>query len=258
MGGRVWSDREEKHFWRVAVAQSAKRAGADLARYEKSWDQLAKEMLVALGTDARREYSGTMLFEHYFQNIESQRRSPNAAIYVFEYLKKLGPNRQPATVSSRYSDSVSRRGRRRAVSTPIVRTLTSKAPPVNYEMSRQKLHPGPFVHGNSTMPAPSPTPVNPSMYYPPSGYVPMPLSDVRSEVREQVLAGPSSVPIPAQTPYPSPATRQDDADESLFVEDNDSDATYDAGGDMYGVEYMDGDNLVHKGKGKDVASQTQT
>ncbi|KAI0388749.1 hypothetical protein F5Y17DRAFT_470210 [Xylariaceae sp. FL0594] len=100
MGGKVWSEPEERHFWHVAVAQSPKRAGVDLARAEKSWDDLAKEMQVAMGTMARRQYSGTMLFEHYFQNIESQRRSPNAGIYVREYLaKKRLPDRDPYTTT---------------------------------------------------------------------------------------------------------------------------------------------------------------
>ncbi|KAI1824170.1 hypothetical protein F4861DRAFT_539343 [Xylaria intraflava] len=88
MGGKVWSEAEERHFWRVAISQSPKRAGIDLAKSEKPWEQLAKEMQNAMGDEARRQYSGTMLFEHYFQNIESQRRSPNAALFVREYLAR--------------------------------------------------------------------------------------------------------------------------------------------------------------------------
>jgi hypothetical protein len=61
MGGKVWSELEERHFWRVAVSQSPKRAGIDIAKAEKSWDQLGKEMQNAMGSDARRRYSGTML-----------------------------------------------------------------------------------------------------------------------------------------------------------------------------------------------------
>ncbi|KAI1087536.1 hypothetical protein F5B19DRAFT_497274 [Rostrohypoxylon terebratum] len=96
MVGRVWSDFEERYFWRTAVAYSSKRAGIDRANHEKTWDQLAIDMyrFMERHNHVRRQYTSTMLFEHYFQNIEGERRSPNAAMYVNEYLRKLGPNRQ--------------------------------------------------------------------------------------------------------------------------------------------------------------------
>ncbi|RYP76699.1 hypothetical protein DL771_001621 [Monosporascus sp. 5C6A] len=97
MGGKTWSEKEEQHFWRVIIAYSAKRAGVDRAKPEKSWDFLAQEMQRAMGSDARRDYTGTMLFEHYFQNIESGRKSPNAAIYVREYLLKLDSTSRPSS-----------------------------------------------------------------------------------------------------------------------------------------------------------------
>ncbi|RYP68370.1 hypothetical protein DL769_005524 [Monosporascus sp. CRB-8-3] len=109
MGGKTWSEKEEQHFWRVIIAHSAKRAGVDRAKPEKSWDLLAQEMQRAMGSEARRDYTGTMLFvaavreinqnsavEHYFQNIESGRKSPNAAIYVREYRLKLDSTSRPA------------------------------------------------------------------------------------------------------------------------------------------------------------------
>ncbi|RYO92567.1 hypothetical protein DL766_002352 [Monosporascus sp. MC13-8B] len=96
MGGKTWSEKEEQHFWRVTIAYSAKRAGVDRAKPEKSWDLLAQEMQRAMGSEARRDYTGTMLFEHYFQNIESGRKSPNAAIYVREYQLKLDSTSRPA------------------------------------------------------------------------------------------------------------------------------------------------------------------
>ncbi|KAH8166672.1 hypothetical protein CIB48_g1575 [Xylaria polymorpha] len=80
MGGKIWSEAEERYFWRVAVSQSPKRVGIDLAKREKSWDRLAAEMQHAMGDSARRRYTGVMLFEHFFQNTEIQRRSPNAHI----------------------------------------------------------------------------------------------------------------------------------------------------------------------------------
>ncbi|KAI8633254.1 hypothetical protein F5Y19DRAFT_471523 [Xylariaceae sp. FL1651] len=101
MGGKVWSVAEERHFWLVAVSHSPKRAGIDLAKSEKSWERLSKEMQKAMGDEARRRYSGTMLFEHYFQNIESQRRSPNAAFFVREYLRKRDRTRHTVDVHDR-------------------------------------------------------------------------------------------------------------------------------------------------------------
>ncbi|KAI1214714.1 uncharacterized protein F4807DRAFT_455165 [Annulohypoxylon truncatum] len=96
MVGKVWSDLEERYFWRTAVAHSSKRAGIDKANPEKTWDQLAYEMHRAMERlgQVRRKYTSTMLFEHYFQNIEGERRSPNAAAYVNEYLRKVGPERE--------------------------------------------------------------------------------------------------------------------------------------------------------------------
>ncbi|KAI0490427.1 hypothetical protein F4859DRAFT_520244 [Xylaria cf. heliscus] len=88
MGGRVWTKAEERYFWHVVVIQSPKRVGTDLENEEKSWDQLATEMQDAMGDKARREYTGTMLFEHFFQNSERKITSPNGCAYVQEYLMK--------------------------------------------------------------------------------------------------------------------------------------------------------------------------
>lgn len=61
MGGKTWSEKEEEYFWRVVVASSAKRVGTDLAKPEKSWDLLAREMQRSMGSQARRDYTPTML-----------------------------------------------------------------------------------------------------------------------------------------------------------------------------------------------------
>ncbi|ORY71310.1 uncharacterized protein BCR38DRAFT_328326, partial [Pseudomassariella vexata] len=90
MGGKVWSEKEERYFWRVAMSVGPKRAGVDRAKPERSWNDLAADMQRAMGEDSRREYSGVLMFEHYFQNIETRRRSPNAAQYVREYEIKAG------------------------------------------------------------------------------------------------------------------------------------------------------------------------
>lgn len=64
MGGKIWSEAEERYFWRVAVSQSPKRVGIDLAKREKSWDRLAAEMQHAMGDSARRRYTGVMLCKY--------------------------------------------------------------------------------------------------------------------------------------------------------------------------------------------------
>ncbi|KAI0119248.1 hypothetical protein F4814DRAFT_458593 [Daldinia grandis] len=96
MTGKFWSPAEEKYFWKTVVAHSVKRAPVDLSNDEKTWEELAVDMQKAMehqGT-ARRWYTGSVLFEHYFQNVEGDRRSPNATPYVVEYMKKLGPFRR--------------------------------------------------------------------------------------------------------------------------------------------------------------------
>ncbi|KAI1658921.1 hypothetical protein F4813DRAFT_395320 [Daldinia decipiens] len=92
MTGKFWSPAEEKYFWKTVVAHSVKRAPVDLSNDEKTWEELAVDMQKAMehqGT-ARRWYTGSVLFEHYFQNVEGDRRSPNATPFVVEYMKKLG------------------------------------------------------------------------------------------------------------------------------------------------------------------------
>ncbi|KAF7523640.1 hypothetical protein G7054_g11694 [Neopestalotiopsis clavispora] len=91
MGGKLWSDPEERYFWRVIIPQSVKRViPTSLNQPPKSWPDLAAEMNTAMGNEARRRYTGTMLFEHYFQNIDLERVSPNAGRYVRKFLKTSG------------------------------------------------------------------------------------------------------------------------------------------------------------------------
>lgn len=61
MGGKVWSNDEESYFWHTVVTHSPKRVGVDLAKPEKSWDQLADEMRTHMGEPARRNYNGSIL-----------------------------------------------------------------------------------------------------------------------------------------------------------------------------------------------------
>ncbi|WQF79620.1 hypothetical protein CDEST_04634 [Colletotrichum destructivum] len=84
MGGKVWSVDEERVFWRVIVPQSQKRIGNGPA-HVKNWEQLAPLMQSIMGIKAKRTYTHLGLFEHFFQNIEKSRVSPNAGIFVREY-----------------------------------------------------------------------------------------------------------------------------------------------------------------------------
>ncbi|KAI0143332.1 hypothetical protein BJ166DRAFT_597240 [Pestalotiopsis sp. NC0098] len=99
MTGKVWSEKEERYFWKVVIPRSPKRILVKDKKETKvehglavglSWDELAAEMNEALKEDARREYKGAALFEHYFLNIEQQFVSPNAGRYVYRYLKAAG------------------------------------------------------------------------------------------------------------------------------------------------------------------------
>lgn len=63
MGGKVWTEKEEKMFWLNIVPQSPKRAGADKVNPEKSWKDLALEMQARLANNAQRKYTALMLCE---------------------------------------------------------------------------------------------------------------------------------------------------------------------------------------------------
>lgn len=66
MGGKVWSEAEEKYFWRTAMSFSPKRAGIDRSKPEMSWPQLATQMQAAMGGEARRQYTETMMCKSGF------------------------------------------------------------------------------------------------------------------------------------------------------------------------------------------------
>ncbi|KZL88055.1 yhr100cp-like protein [Colletotrichum incanum] len=88
MGGKVWSAEEERVFWRVIVPQSQKRIGTGPAQ-TKNWEDLAPLMQSIMGIDAKRTYTHLGLFEHFFQNVEKTRVSPNAGVFVREYRQAI-------------------------------------------------------------------------------------------------------------------------------------------------------------------------
>ncbi|KAI0408018.1 hypothetical protein F4802DRAFT_594465 [Xylaria palmicola] len=85
MGGKIWSRSEEEYFWERVVGQSDKNLHA---LPSKSWDRLADEMQMDMGSEARRQYRGSMLLEHFYQNADNNRFSPNARGFVEEYLER--------------------------------------------------------------------------------------------------------------------------------------------------------------------------
>ncbi|KAI1505667.1 hypothetical protein F5X99DRAFT_215187 [Biscogniauxia marginata] len=198
MVGKVWSDREEKYFWRTAVANSPKRAGIDRAKAEKSWDQLAKDMQRAMGEHARRDYTGTMLFEHYFQNIESQRKSPHAVVYVYEYLKKLGPHRQPPDIGklSRYMSGSS--SRKDGIAETTSTAGCSDAAPVDAVAAATNAAAG-AIRG-------------------PGGPVSTPVPDFNAPIVIRTISRNTGT-LPGTGVFSTNSGRHDD--ESLFVEDDD-------------------------------------
>ncbi|KAI1390808.1 uncharacterized protein F4822DRAFT_426655 [Hypoxylon trugodes] len=120
MVGRLWTAPEEKYFWKKVVPHSSKRVGIDRVNKPKEWEELAHQMQrdMDLQGTSQRTYTGTMLFEHYFQNIDAGRPSPSGVYYVNEYLDKLGPDREyvnPRTNRRRRKEAI--RGKARAVST---------------------------------------------------------------------------------------------------------------------------------------------
>ncbi|GJC81813.1 hypothetical protein ColLi_04651 [Colletotrichum liriopes] len=88
MGGKVWSAEEERVFWRFIVPRSQKRIGTGPAQ-TKNWEELAPLMQSIMGIDAKRNYTHLGLFEHFFQNVEKTRVSPNAGVFVREYRQAI-------------------------------------------------------------------------------------------------------------------------------------------------------------------------
>ncbi|KAF7558046.1 hypothetical protein G7046_g5896 [Stylonectria norvegica] len=85
MGGKVWSEEEERVFWEVIVPQSPNAANpADRAL---SWKQCCVIMQETMGAAARREYTHTMLYEHHYQNFKPGPKSPKANRFLQKYLR---------------------------------------------------------------------------------------------------------------------------------------------------------------------------
>ncbi|KAJ4136181.1 hypothetical protein NW768_003789 [Fusarium equiseti] len=85
MGGKTWSKEEERLFWEVIVPRSPVAAYPD-PKNSLNWAQLAEWMNELAGDKRRREYTHTMLYEHYYQNNRPGHKSPKAQEFVEKYL----------------------------------------------------------------------------------------------------------------------------------------------------------------------------
>ncbi|KAM0258803.1 hypothetical protein ACHAQJ_003645 [Trichoderma viride] len=97
MGGKTWSKQEERFFWRTIVPQSPKAVKPSDRVHD--WRVCAEIMQQKMGVNARRKYSKLMLFEHYFQNVQTGHRSPCAREFVVEHKRALGESRKIEMVS---------------------------------------------------------------------------------------------------------------------------------------------------------------
>ncbi|KAL1903127.1 hypothetical protein Sste5346_000411 [Sporothrix stenoceras] len=87
MGGKVWSEEEERVFWTEIIPSSKK--GNLFTRPNNDthgWEALRQVMQRRMGNLARRNYTALMLYEHFFQNCVLERFSPNAARFVRAYI----------------------------------------------------------------------------------------------------------------------------------------------------------------------------
>ncbi|KAM0348015.1 hypothetical protein ACHAPU_004518 [Fusarium lateritium] len=88
MGGKVWSEEEERIFWEDVIPRSTVAANppADPTVQPLSWPDCAKWMNETAGDKPRRVYTSTMLYEHHYQNIKPGAKSPKAVRFVQKYL----------------------------------------------------------------------------------------------------------------------------------------------------------------------------
>lgn len=104
MVGKTWSQDEERFFWHVIIPRSPKSVNP--AGRISDWEECAKIMRQEMGEKPRRNYTKLMLceclsrcaampalthtVEHYFQNVHTGHKSPNAGKFVNAHKRELG------------------------------------------------------------------------------------------------------------------------------------------------------------------------
>ncbi|KAL6701012.1 hypothetical protein J3F84DRAFT_137221 [Trichoderma pleuroticola] len=113
MGGKTWSKQEERFFWKTIVPQSPKAVKP--ADRIHDWKVCAEIMQREMGANARRKYSKLMLFEHYFQNVQTGHKSPCAREFVVEHKRELGEFRKRQVLSDSMAEEILVRSQERMV-----------------------------------------------------------------------------------------------------------------------------------------------
>ncbi|KAK7995405.1 hypothetical protein PG990_014178 [Apiospora arundinis] len=127
MVGRSWSDAEEAYFWRQIVPFSGSRVGIFLPNQQATWDELADRMTNHFGANARRTYSGTVLYEHWFLNMRIRTRSPNAEPHLSRYFRRAGVP-SPYAIANNGGGQGRGRGRGQAAAAPAGPSGVPSAP----------------------------------------------------------------------------------------------------------------------------------
>lgn len=113
MGGKTWSRQEERFFWKTIVPQSPKAVKP--ADRIHDWKACAEIMQREMGVNARRKYSKLMLFEHYFQNVQTGHKSPCAREFVVEHKRELGEFRKRRVLPDSMAEEIPVRSQERMV-----------------------------------------------------------------------------------------------------------------------------------------------
>ncbi|KAK7959506.1 uncharacterized protein PG986_004360 [Apiospora aurea] len=121
MVGKSWSDAEEAYFWREAAPYSSGRVGLFEANEEVTWNELAQRMANHFGRNGRRQYSGLVLSEHFFLNVQIGTRSPNAEPHLSRFFRR-------ARAPNPYHNGANAPGQRRAAAVPAGSSMPPSAP----------------------------------------------------------------------------------------------------------------------------------
>ncbi|RCI17127.1 hypothetical protein L249_2109 [Ophiocordyceps polyrhachis-furcata BCC 54312] len=146
MGGKTWSRDEELLFWRIIVPVSPKAAVDTGLRH--TWAECATKMKLhfeGLGKRPRRKYTKLMLFEHYYQNVETGHKSPHGRDLVAEHKWHLALHGKTTDVV----EPVRRTQARRIRASNLPR-------PVAHQRLRRRLHSAPGAEASPFLGAATP------------------------------------------------------------------------------------------------------